>query len=220
MHSVRQSRSLVFSRHCIARMTSVPAILPRPARRPGRNGLRLWGMVLLPTFPKAYPSASSLTSLRCSLYTSLPMRPTAPQIIARSKVNSASRSRVANQLILGAARPRRSSRSFCTRGPSCSREAMVPTAPANCPTKIRSRPCSMRSRQRSSSSIQVEILKPRVMGMACWSLVRPIMTRLRYSRAFPLKISRRRRVLSSTMSQASRSCRIRAVSDMSWVVAP
>ena len=140
-----------------------------------RSGLRLWGMVMLPTTAECWPSASSPISARCSSITSLPIRARVPVTSASSKACSTRRSRLVSQLIPGSASPSRRQSSARSGGPWSPKNPSVPTAPPSWPTSQRPRPSCIRSRCRPTSSAHDATFQPNVTGAPGCAWVRPTM---------------------------------------------
>ena len=83
-----------------------------------RSGLRLWGIVKLPTVAPDAASAASPISRRWRLYTSLAMRASVAEARAALLPNSAMRSRAVSQEMAGSPSPRRLQKARRNSGPS------------------------------------------------------------------------------------------------------
>ena len=181
-----------------------------------RVGLAFCGMVDEP--PPG--SASSAISVWASRMTSWAILPREPATRASQPPNSMTASRWACQGVGATARSRISAIAASTAGPSGPRADRVPAAPPKDSTASRGSISSRRSRWRISGARQPAALRPKVVGVACWPQVRPAMTVLRWASARARNRSARPVRRSARMRPTWRSCSTKAVSTMSWVVAP
>lgn len=224
-HSAFQPRP---SRSCSATMpsssTDDDALASRASvsRCSPTSGLRLCGMVMLPTAVGLVGSASSPISGRCSSTTSPPIRASVWHSAASTNPNSAIRSRLVSQDMPGSARPSSSQndRRSASGSAAVSWNASAPTAPASCPTAHRGRPSRIRSRWRRNSSAQDAALNPKVTGAPGCACVRPAIGVSRCARASPSTEASSAHRPDHTCSPASRISRPNQVSVTSCTVAP
>ena len=136
-----------------------------------RTGFCLCGIDDEPPLPCA--SKASPTSDCASMVRSRPILPSAPQAMPNADATSAMRSRWVCHGIAGTASPNCFAIASATAGPASPSEASVPDAPPSCSTCDRSTASRMRARQRPIMSSQPAAFRPNVVGLACWSHVRP-----------------------------------------------
>ncbi|MNL08339.1 hypothetical protein D3C87_1290560 [compost metagenome] len=117
-------------------------------------------------------------------------------------------------------RPRRFARSARTVPALSPSFSSVPAAPPNWTAKPCCKNVSIRTRCRSSGSIQLATLSPTVMAMAACMRVYPVSGLLPSRAAISPSVSMRRPSRAAMISAAAFSRSIRLVSMTSWLVAP
>ena len=120
----------------------------------------------------------------------------------------------------GLARPSSSAISAFTRAPPSPSDARVPAAPPNWTASRVSRTNASHSTALSSPASQPAATMPKVVGTACCSSVRPIMSVPRLASASRAAAPAAAVRSLTAAPSASRASSIAAVSMMSWLVAP
>src|SRR5690348_7498996 len=204
------------------------ACLAQPRIATAATGLLLFGIADEPPrrgapaapSPPPEPSATSPTSVCASRATSRAILDSAAHARADTVATSMIRSRSVCQGSGGSARPSSSASSVLTRSPSPPRDASVPAAPPYWTASRVSRTNASHSIALSSPASQPAATTPKVVGTACWSSVRPIMSVPRFASASRAAASAAAVSSATAWPSASRASSIAAVSMMSWLVAP
>ncbi len=103
----------------------------------------------------------------------MPTLPAAPAACPSAAASSTGRERLACQGVDGAGSSRRRASAAATAGPSPPSAARVPTAPPSWTARRSSRTAVRRAAASSRPPSQPAARRPKVIGSACWSRVRP-----------------------------------------------